>query len=110
MVHTIYRLHRGLELEELLRRGRARDHPFFRVITRVNGCGHGRIMIVVAKKVAKRAVVRNRIRRRTREWLCRKLSLATLSLDIAIFFKTGSAAISRKQLYDALTVAAPFIY
>ena len=106
-MRTTHRLHRGREIEQLIRYGRARDYPLFRVIVRPNRCGYARIAIVVSKKNAKRAVIRNCIRRRTREWMRRKLCLRELSLDIAIIFKFGSAAASRKELYDALKIAAP---
>ena len=110
MARITYRLHRGRELEDLMRRGRARDCPLFRVMTRTNVCGHARIVLVVAKKAAKRAVIRNRLRRRAREWLRRELPLDAISLDIAIFFKAESALASREKFYDALTKAAPIIY
>jgi ribonuclease P protein component len=46
----------------------ARSNAFFQVYARPNDLGHSRIGLVVGKKVAKRAVRRNYIKRSVREW------------------------------------------
>jgi len=46
----------------------ARSNAFFQVFARENGLGHARVGLVVGKKVAKRAVRRNYIKRTVREW------------------------------------------
>lgn len=46
----------------------ARSNAFFQVYARPNDLGHGRVGLVVGKKVAKRAVRRNYIKRTVREW------------------------------------------
>lgn len=46
----------------------ARSNAFFQVYARPNDLDHGRLGLVVGKKVAKRAVRRNYIKRTVREW------------------------------------------
>lgn len=46
----------------------ARSNALFQVYARPNGLDHPRLGLVVGKKVAKRAVRRNYIKRTVREW------------------------------------------
>jgi ribonuclease P protein component len=46
----------------------ARSNAFFQVYARPNDLGHSRVGLVVGKKIAKRAVRRNYIKRSVREW------------------------------------------
>ncbi|BEV72634.1 hypothetical protein THUN1379_21160 [Paludibacterium sp. THUN1379] len=46
----------------------ARSNALFQVFARPNDLGHPRLGLVVGKKVAKRAVRRNYIKRTVREW------------------------------------------
>lgn len=53
----------------------ARSNAFFQVYARPNDLGHSRLGLVVGKKVAKRAVRRNYIKRTVREWFRRNRHL-----------------------------------
>ncbi len=62
------RLRKSADFVAALRRPEWRaQNAFFRVSARRNGCGHARLGIAVPKRVARRSVCRNRIKRLIRE-------------------------------------------
>lgn len=97
-----YRISGAEEIKLLFIKGRRIESPFFRIIFRENVFSHARFLFVTPKAIEKRAVVRNRIRRRTREWLY-KSSLLQRSLDIAFLFKKDAITSSRKFFYEELS-------
>lgn len=67
--------------------------------------GEGRIFFVVAKSVAKRSTVRNRIRRQLREW-ARRSGLGTrLGRDVVVLVALDTAALSRRVLRERMANA-----
>lgn len=72
-----------------------------RVTVLANRLSHARLALVAPRAIEKRAVFRNRLRRRTSEWIRRNAVLG-LSLDIAIFFKREAAVAPRRKLYEEL--------
>jgi ribonuclease P protein component len=69
--NSFRRVHRLLKTDEfssVFSMRQARSNAFFQVYARPNDLGHSRIGLVVGKKVAKRAVRRNYIKRSVREW------------------------------------------
>lgn len=69
-----------------------------------SGRGDYRAAVVVSKKVDKRAVVRNRIRRRIFEVLRVECGLAGKSVDIVVYAKTAELAeIPHDKLVSELT-------
>ena len=73
------------------------------MIVRRNNLSHARFLFVTPKTIDKRAVVRNRLRRRAREWTRVHLSIDTLPLDIALLFKKAAQNAPRTVLYEELT-------
>lgn len=61
-----------------------------------------RIAVVVSKRVAKKAVARNRLKRRVTEWLRTKSTLAHQPIDIIVHTKPTALALTRLALYKEL--------
>jgi ribonuclease P protein component len=86
----------------------ARSNVFFQVYVRPNDLGHSRVGLVVGKKVAKRAVRRNYIKRTVREWF--RLNQHRLgSMDYVVRAKlvftrdkSPEAVIALSALFDKL--------
>ena len=99
-----HRLGRGKELDLLFTRGRRFHSPFFQIAVRTRAAsdaGPSRFVFVVPKSVDKRAVVRNRLRRRAREYIRRRITSMPRA-DIAITVKKGAVAASRADFYAGL--------
>lgn len=63
-----------------------------------------RIAILVSKKIDKRAVVRNKLRRRTREIIHSLLPHTKSSYDIVISFQKGAQNLSFQELKKKLNI------
>lgn len=86
----------------LFRRGKKIESPLFRLIFLATELPYFRVAIVVAKSVEKRAVLRNRIRRRIREWLRKHMKAKSPSADIIFLVKKESIHTDRSYLYEEL--------
>ena len=95
-------LGRGADLGLLLRRGRRSSSPLFHAASRPNGLAHSRFAFIVPRAVDKRAVVRNRLRRRMREYIRARAGRIVPSHDIAITCKKEAAAAPRIHFYAEL--------
>ncbi|MEK7172837.1 MAG: ribonuclease P protein component [Patescibacteria group bacterium] len=89
------------DIKELLRKGRPLENSFFKVIYKNRAAGRGRLLLVVSKTVSKKAVIRNRLRRRMREWI-RKQDVRTGGVDLAVLVKKPAATVLRKDFYKEL--------
>lgn len=98
----INRLGRGKGLDALMRYGRRFMSPLFHLRVRVNGQAHPRFVVVAARVVDKRAVVRNRLRRRAREYLRKNIAGIPAGRDIAVLIKKEAASASRHEFYENL--------
>lgn len=86
----------------LFHSGRKRETKFFKVIALPNRLPFSRCAFIVPKSVDKRAVMRNRLRRRCREWVRKSPILFPLSLDMAITIKKNADTATRKEFYEDL--------
>jgi ribonuclease P protein component len=102
MMPRSLRLPRGNDLDLLLRRGRRISAPLFQIAARRNNLSHARFMLVVPRSAGKRAVGRNRLRRRAAEFIRKRPGLVSASLDIAIICKKEAVDASAAEFYDAL--------
>ncbi len=96
-----YRLGSSQDFKVLFRKGKRIETPLFRITILSNRLSHARIALIAPRAIEKRAVLRNRLRRRTSEWL-RRNAILGLPLDIAIFFKREAVIVPRKKLYEEL--------
>ena len=86
----------------VLRRGRRVENPLFRATFKENDLGWPRFAFIVSRAVAKRAVKRNLLRRRAREWVRKQLVFFKKSVDVAVFLKKEATEASRKKFYEEL--------
>lgn len=98
----IHRLQSAKDFRVLFRLGRRKETSLFRLITLPNGLTYSRFSFIAPKTVDKRAVVRNRLRRRCREWMRGHFSDQIHNMDIAIFFKQGAGRATKKEFYSSL--------
>ena len=99
---TIHRLVGAKDFRILFRSGRRRESRFFKIIYRPNALSFSRFSFIAPKTVDKRAVMRNRLKRRGREWMRTSLISLSKPLDIAIIFKKDANKATRKEFYADL--------
>ena len=97
-----HRLHTAEEFRLLFSRGMFVDTPFFRLVWKKSSGLVCRFAFVASRGVSKRAVVRNLLRRRTREWYRRRMNLFRVPIDLAVIFKREVVEVSRRVLYEEL--------
>lgn len=98
----IHRLGRGPALDALFARGRRIRTPLFDLVIREYHGGAPRFAFVVPRSVSKRAVVRNRLRRRAREHIRRRMTRISAGRDAALIMHPAAAAATKKDFYGAL--------
>ncbi len=97
-----YRLKRKKDIETVFRSGRRRGGVGFRLFFYPNTEGHARFAFVISKKTARKAVDRNRIRRRITGWIQTENTLLEAPFDIICIVSPHAFTFHRKELYDDL--------
>ncbi|MDP3772059.1 MAG: ribonuclease P protein component [bacterium] len=97
-----YRLRRAEDIRLAATRGRRLGMALFRVSVRPNSLGHARFSCIISRKVDKRAVVRNRIRRRVREYLRHSPIFLALPIDVILTAEKSAATATKMSLYEVL--------
>lgn len=97
---TLHRLQSAKDFRLLFRFGRRRESRFLRLSILPNNLLFSRFAFIAPKTVDKRAVVRNRLRRRTREWVRIHAGPPSPPVDIAIFFKKEAKQATKKEFYE----------
>lgn len=97
-----HRLRSRKDIEHILWRGRKIDGPLFRLVAAPNSYGYLRLALIASRSVDKRAVARNRLRRRAREWVRKKSEILQIPADAAIIFKKPASGASQKIFYEEL--------
>lgn len=82
-------------------KGARRESDFFRLMRLSNACGYARFVFITPRSLDKRSTVRNRLRRRAREWVRKNISISE-SVDIALICKKEAVVASRKKFYEEL--------
>lgn len=98
----LYSLKEKQDFAFLFSRGRRFYTPLFRVIVHSNTFTYPRFGFITPKTVDKRAVVRNRVRRRAREWVRKRIVAGLPPLDVVLVFQKESAASTRTLFYEEL--------
>lgn len=105
MTYRFRRVHRLLKTDEfssVFSLRQARSTALFQVYARPNELGHARVGLVVGKKVHKRAVRRNYIKRTVREWF--RLNQAALpAQDYVVRAKLAFSRADRAEAVIALS-------
>lgn len=96
------RLKTRKDFDRVFRKGRAFSGPLMLVRVAANGLAVSRIGFAVGTKIDKRAVVRNRLRRRLREIFRRELlPEMTKGFDLVVIAKPGSTKVEFVALRQA---------
>ena len=99
MIAQQHRFHGYNSLQYVMKRGQTIAHPSFKIKHVKGKLPDFRLSVVVSKKVDKRAVVRNRIRRRIYELFRLAFQSTTLSVDVVVIvFNKDLAFISNGEL------------
>lgn len=96
--HRQLRLTRSDDIRAAFRRGKRLGDPHLRAVVRVTDQDGARLCIQVGRKISKKAVVRNRIRRRTREALKGPLSRCRRSVDVVVMAQRSVAELPWPEL------------
>lgn len=89
------------DLRQLFKRGRKLENEWFKLWFRNNNLSFGRFVFSIPTSVDKRATVRNRIRRKAREWVRKNLQ-DKLKADILVYFKKDVLNLTNTQFYEEL--------
>jgi len=95
------RLRSGIELRDISRTGRRIRDNLFSVHTRANSLGHARLGITVSRRVSRRAVDRNRIKRCIRESF-RHTQASLDGLDLVVIAQPNAGAADASALRASL--------
>lgn len=97
----IYSLKGEADFRQLFRKGQRFESVFFRLLVGKNLVEHSRFAFITPRSLDKRSTVRNRLRRRAREWV-RKNPVLSKPKDVAIIFKKEAVGATRKKFYEEL--------
>ena len=92
------RLTHNNDIRAVFRSGKRVGDPQLRVVFRRNGLDHPRFCVPVGRKVSKKAVVRNRIRRRIREAFRGPLGQLNQGVDLVVLAQRSVAEMPWNEL------------
>ena len=84
-----------------MRRGASRQTQHFKIRILSNSVGWARLGLVVGKRVGN-ACVRNRVKRRLREFFRLNRQIFPPGSDVVIIAKAGAGAIESEEMYQEL--------
>lgn len=90
-----------VDLRRFFNKGEKWGSGLFQLIRLPNSSGHARFIFITPRSLDKRAVVRNRLRRRAREWVRKNISLFRGG-DTALICKKEAVTASRQKFYEEL--------
>ncbi|MEK7659507.1 MAG: ribonuclease P protein component [Patescibacteria group bacterium] len=97
-----YRLSRSREIKEVFKRGESFDSGLFQIRFIPAALGVKKFAFIVGLKVSKRAVIRNKIKRKINEIIERNISKIKPGYLIAILVKSRAAYEEPKNLEEDL--------
>ena len=101
------RLTKPTDFDNVFKQNAASNDAFFRIIARPASTGKSRIGLAVSRKVERRAVGRNRIKRvvreRFRHWRATHAAAGGAALDIVVLARPGAAAADNQRLFSSLS-------
>jgi len=101
------RLHTDRDIARVLRQGVRRKHHYLQVILAPGTASVSRAAVVVSKQVAKRATVRNRLRRQVQAVLPKALALLPDPVDALVRLFPPATTATRNDLIAALRTTWP---
>ncbi len=104
MLAKASRLTKDKDFARVLKRGRQTYGRFYRVKALQNQLAHCRFGISVSTKVSKKAVIRNRLKRQTREVVKNLLAKIKENYDVVIIILQPALGKKYQELADDLTL------
>jgi len=105
MLQAANRLRLGRDIDRVYRQGRYGRGEFLAVKMLKRPSGESRAVVIVGKKVSKKAVVRNRIRRRLVELLAADWQQISPGCDIVVTVYSDTSAVKSELLHQDLLQA-----
>lgn len=96
------RLHLSKDIQTVYRQGVKHYHPFFRIFTLATQRPDSRATVVVSTRVSKKAVDRNRIKRRLRPLLHKHLTRTASAHDIVVIVQQRALTATTAELTQAV--------
>ncbi len=87
--------------QEVFKTGKKVRHPLLGIVARPSEEGHARLGLAVSRKVSRKAVVRNRIKRQAREYFRRERG-RLCALDFVVIAYPDAATAESKAFTEAL--------
>ena len=109
-MRRIFAIRRTKDFRTLFRYGKRRESRYGKILFLPNNTTSSRFAFITPKTIDKRSVVRNRIRRRAREWVRKDLTPPSPPFDIAVLFKKESREATKKDFYEDLAELFHFIF
>ena len=86
----------------LFRHARKLENDTFKLWTSENSLPRHRFVFSVSLSVDKRSSIRNKLKRRAREWVRNNVKSGTRHLDFLLSFKKEAARCSKSKFYEEL--------
>lgn len=96
------RLRFSTDIQAVYAQGAKAYHPLFRLLALPTRLASSRATVVVSKRVDKRAVVRNQVKRRLRALLLQRLQLCKKPHDIVLLAQPKAAKATAAELGQVL--------
>lgn len=97
----LYRIRKSWEYQQVWKMGCKLHTPHFILLVAKNVTTDSRLGLTVSRKIGN-AVVRNRVKRLTREFFRRNKHKFPFAVDFSVVAKKGVAALSAKEIYTEL--------
>lgn len=88
-------------LHRFLNKGAKFGSLFFQLMYLPNSLGHGRFVFITPRSLDKRSTVRNRLRRRAREWVRKNISMQR-PIDVVVTCRKEAVTAPSRQFYEEL--------
>lgn len=105
MLATEYRLKKSRDISRVFKRGQWGSSKEISVKTASNGMLNSRAVVVVSKKISKKAVVRNTLRRRISGILEAEWKTVTPGYDIVVTVREDVSHLTSAQLKSSVLMA-----
>ncbi len=102
MLSRKYSLSKKKQVAEVFQKGKIYFSPFFNIKFLPNNLNHSRFCIIISAKISKKAVVRNKLKRRLRAILYHNLSNFSQNYDIIILTKPAAVVADYQQLQEKI--------
>lgn len=102
MLASKNRLRKKKDIERVLREGKSLKQDFVILKVKQNTINTARFVFIVSQKVSKRAVVRNKVKRRLREIIKEKIDIIEKGIDVSLIALSGIEKNSFQEIKESI--------